>query len=414
MRKELVGVATVCLMAATAPVAAQLGGQPQGLCFGLEPTIYGTHDDDQIEGTAGDDVILLGDGHDVADGKGGNDSICGGRGDDQLLGGEGNDRIKGGSGGWDRLFGEEGADFLTSSSGDPISGGPGDDVLKGGYRLKGGSGDDLYKPASSATIWEGRGNDHVMKPSSGCCWVTLSYQFSHTDMTVDLSEGWARGQGHDTFEGIHSVIGGHGDDLLLGSSMKDSLSGGTGSDRIYGYGGNDRLDDFESYEEDSWDDLLVGGAGDDRIGLAYTPGNDLVRAGKGDDHILGGGGRDRINGGPGSDMLSYWAYWGRCSDLLENDQQGLTIDLREGRLQEGEIDITFERINRLGGTDCNDVLIGAAGDNALLGHAGDDVLYGMAGNDVLYGNHGIDDLRGGKGTDRCAQDAEDTHTDCEE
>ena len=78
-----------------------------------------------------------------------------------------------------------------------------------------------------------------------------------------------------------------------------------------------------------------------------------------------------------------------------------------------EFDITFERINRLRGTDCNDVLIGAARSNTLIGHAGDDALYGMAGDDRLIGNHGADNLHGGNGTDVCEPEPDDTHEDCE-
>jgi Ca2+-binding RTX toxin-like protein len=233
-------------------------------------------------------------------------------------------------------------------------------------------------------------------------------------MTVDLSEGWARGQGHDTFDGVTSVIGGHGDDLLVGTSGNDYLDGRQGSDRLFGGTGKDVLSDSEAYEEDTWDDLLVGGSGNDRVNVAYSAGNDDVRTGKGDDHILGGEGRDHINGGPGSDMLSYWAYFELCDNSLGGDRDGLTIDLRTGEVQEGDIDITFERINRAAGTVCDDVLIGAAGKNALVGHEGDDALYGMAGDDMLSGNLGADNLHGGKGFDSCAPEPDDTHEDCEE
>jgi hypothetical protein len=101
-------------------------------CFGQQPSITGTVEDDILYGTEGDDIIFGGDGNDTIRGLGGNDLICGGEGDDSLYGGEGNDRISGGNGN-DMLHGTDNEDQLLGDAGnDSLYGGSGVDVADGG------------------------------------------------------------------------------------------------------------------------------------------------------------------------------------------------------------------------------------------------------------------------------------------
>ncbi|MGH2723887.1 MAG: hypothetical protein ACRDI0_06410 [Actinomycetota bacterium] len=96
-------------------------------CFGLNATIVGTKDADELDGTALADVIVLKGGHDTSNGKGGNDRMCGGAGRDELSGGKGKDRLKGG----------KGADILEGGPGnDTLIGGPGVDLCIGGKGKK--------------------------------------------------------------------------------------------------------------------------------------------------------------------------------------------------------------------------------------------------------------------------------------
>jgi Ca2+-binding RTX toxin-like protein len=60
---------------------------------------------------------------------------------------------------------------------------------------------------------------------------------------------------------------------------------------------------------------------------------------------------------------------------------------------------TLLNIERLGGTEFDDELIGDAGNNILEGNAGNDTLFGGAGNDELDGGAGVDFLDGGEGVD---------------
>ncbi|MEO1471741.1 MAG: fasciclin domain-containing protein, partial [Pseudomonadota bacterium] len=73
--------------------------------------------------------------------------------------------------------------------------------------------------------------------------------------------------------------GGAGDDRLGGRSGEDVLIGGEGGDRLFGRSG---------------DDLLFGEAG-----------NDILRGGFGDDHLVAGAGNDFLSGGRGADSFDF-------------------------------------------------------------------------------------------------------------
>lgn len=64
---------------------------------------------------------------------------------------------------------------------------------------------------------------------------------------------------------------------------------------VLGGAGDDHLIGFHSA------DVLVGGAGDDRLDGA--DGRDMLRGGSGNDHLYGGAGRDRLDGGSGANTF---------------------------------------------------------------------------------------------------------------
>jgi Ca2+-binding RTX toxin-like protein len=88
----------------------------EAACLGLDATIVGTEDGDDLAGTVGDDVIVGFGGNDRLRGTGGNDLLCGGSGADTILGGLGDDRLDG-NGGDDFLDGKEGSDELNGRKG---------------------------------------------------------------------------------------------------------------------------------------------------------------------------------------------------------------------------------------------------------------------------------------------------------
>jgi Ca2+-binding RTX toxin-like protein len=97
-------------------------------------------------------------------------------------------------------------------------------------------------------------------------------------VTVDgrANDGEA-GEG-DNVIGAEAIIGGSGDDVLVGPSrLAATLEGGPGDDRLTGGREND---------------LLAGG-----------PGNDTLVGGPGADWFLGGPGVDSFACGPGKDQV---------------------------------------------------------------------------------------------------------------
>jgi hypothetical protein len=84
-----------------------------------------------------------------------------------------------------------------------------------------------------------------------------------------------------------TVLGSHGQDLLLGRPQADVIVAGRGNDVVRGIGANDLI--------------CLGG------------GNDRGNGGSGNDRLLGGSGRDRLSGSSGNDRLIGGRGRDRCS-----------------------------------------------------------------------------------------------------
>ncbi len=137
--------------------------------------------------------------------------------DDFLHGGNGDDQIYGYDGD-DTLYALDGSDWLE--------GGDGFDQFIAGS----GAGDDVYIG----------GNDTD----------TISYESTQAGVTVNLGTTYASGPeiGNDRVFDVENVLGGAGNDTLVGSNAAneiygllgdDTLSGGGGDDTLYGGAGND-------------------------------------------------------------------------------------------------------------------------------------------------------------------------------
>ncbi|HEU4480677.1 MAG TPA: hypothetical protein VFS18_02225 [Actinomycetota bacterium] len=113
-RRSIAGLGVVALLLVGLMVVSARSaetGRPK--CNGVEATIVGTGNGEEIDGTGGRDVIVGRGGNDEIDGAGGGDIICGGRGRDDLDGERGNDKLYGGRGT------------------DHVEGGLGDDLCRG-------------------------------------------------------------------------------------------------------------------------------------------------------------------------------------------------------------------------------------------------------------------------------------------
>jgi Ca2+-binding RTX toxin-like protein len=146
-----------------------------------------------------------------------------------------------------------------------------------------------------------------------------------------------------------TVVGGEGDDTVLGTANADTLYGNDGDDSMSSGGGND---------------FIYGGAGDDNIntgsGRNYAYGED------GNDRLNGSGGVDKLYGQGGNDRL----YGQGGDDFLDG---GSNVD-------------------RLYGGIGNDTLNGGSSNDRLYGEGGNDLLIGFKGNDCFRGGVGYDTI----------------------
>ncbi len=148
-------------------------------------------------------------------GTSGVDTLAASATDDQYHGGADNDTIRGG-GGNDILFGDTGNDTVYGNAGDDTFVATPDD------------GDDSYIG--------GAGSD------------TMDFSPISADLTVSATSAASAQTGVDSLRSIEKIIGGSGNDTIIGSGAANELSGGRGSDVLDGRGGKD---------------ILTGGEGDD-------------------------------------------------------------------------------------------------------------------------------------------------------
>jgi len=152
------------------------------------------------------------------------------------------------------------------------------------------------------------------------------------------------------------MLGGTGNDTLVGSASADVLYGGGGNDSLSGGAGND---------------VLIGGAG-----------NDYLDGGTGADIMVGGTGNDTYV----VDSLS--------DQVIESSGQGTDTVLSSISYTLGA---NVENLTLTGAAALNGT--GNSADNALTGNAAANVLTAGDGNDTLIGGKGNDTLIGGTGND---------------
>ena len=167
------------------------------------------------------------------------------------------------------------------------------------------------------------------------------------DLRVDDSAGSTNGLGA-------TLVGGDGDDVLVGSLRSASLDGGLGNDVLYG--------------SSKTDDIAAG------------DGADVVFAGKGNDRVSGGAGNDSLTGWLGHDRM----YGDQGNDTIEGEGGSDTL------AGDNEDNLFFQ-----GGSDPGNF----AGNDSLDGGTGSDWLVGGRQSNTLDDDNGADTLRGGSGND---------------
>ena len=375
-----------------------------------------------------------------------------------------------------RQDGTSGNDMMqASASTRALVGGDGDDILiadKSSLTMVGGAGADLFviRPVSGTVIITDfqRGEDRLDLSLLGMIRSTAQLQFrpqadgvkivfGSTTIVIRTPDGttlqaWAfdnslfpvahyeapnmrtyvlGGYGNDQLVGGaygSSIMALSGNDLLIGRDGDDFMNGGAGSDTMNGGGGNDTM------YGDVGTDLIRGHAGDDRLyghsgndTLNGGPGNDIMQGGAGNHLMVGedgddrmtdmlghnvlsgnrgndvlqtGTGNDRLSGGAGNDRL----FSGAGNDRLDGDGDNDRLDGGAGKdtINGGTGDDTLNggtESDRMDGGPGNDVMEGNPGDDWMLGMAGNDRMAGQSGNDVLLAHDGDDWMHGGDGND---------------
>jgi hypothetical protein len=215
--------------------------------------------------------------------------------------------VDGGSGD-DRLAGSPVADALYGGGGrDVIRGNGGDDALLDGQLPRLLSPEEDYgrsfPPPVGLAIPVPAGRDVF---DGGVGTDTLGYEDRRRGVIADLARtdrhAGAPGEG-DSLRALENLVGGNGDDRLLGDDAANTLWGGPGDDRLVGRAGDDQLEGQEGSNR------ARGGAGDDIVGSGLNA--DVVRN------------RQRVNCGPGQDLASSLF----LNDFAEDDCETVSVGI---------------------------------------------------------------------------------------
>jgi Ca2+-binding RTX toxin-like protein len=337
---------------------------------------------DVITSNGGSNVILGGVGSDVITANGASNNII--LGDNGVVNmnqasandiatedftlGDG-DRITANGASNNIVLGGVGNDIITLSSGTSIVLGDNGIVHRDGssavYLVETGdhggttgTGDTITALGGNNIILGGAGADVITAP--GGTNVILG------DNGV-VEQGGATGTAFDVYTrepdvgGIDTIVGGTGNNIILGGAFGDSITGGGGDDVILGDNGR-----VHRLNADHLTGLIIS---------VYT----IDPTHGGDDTIDGGAGNDVILGGIGADLI----HSGLGNDIVLGDN--------------GEVDLNSTPRNDVFTTDPGiggwDTIYGGDGDDILIGGVGSDTIYGDGantdGNDVILGDDGI-------------------------
>ena len=329
-------------------------------------TLQGDAGDDVLDGGSGNDTLIFGAGRDIVFGGAGNDRIYSFTGfsdtvGDTLYGGLGDDFIYSSDGASaDRVFGDEGNDYIQFSNGDIVSGGTGADT----FRLAGFNSTNPYH----ATITD---------LSVG---ESIRWSFP-TGVVITGPQGFDMGV---TFVG--PITNGTGVSTAL-DHVEFATAGGQ-TTLYFGYDSNPGADFILSIAGTfTLDQLQVDTADPTNLGI-------IIQGGSGDDIIAGGGsGSNNYDGGGGIDTIDY-----------SGTTQGIVIDLSAASNQATGAEIGTDQITNV------ENVIGGSGDDLVTGNGGNNVLVGGVGADTLTGGAGNDTFRYTANTDSIAA-AFDTITD---
>jgi Ca2+-binding RTX toxin-like protein len=167
-----------------------------------------------------------------------------------IAGGSGNDTLRGGSG----------ADLISGAAGnDSISGGGGNDILSGG------SGNDILI-GGSPNLLTVDGKDTFQGGDGAGDYADYGFRTNAVTLRLDgVANDGSGGENDSIGNDVEYLLGGRGNDLIVGNASANFLAGGAGADTLKGGGGNDQL--VASYTKDSKIDQVFGNTGYDYLFL---------------------------------------------------------------------------------------------------------------------------------------------------
>ncbi len=263
--------------------------------------IIGTSGNDVLIGTVAGETLSGGDGNDSLNGGDGDDIHLGGAGDDILFGNVGADSFDGGDGidtlnftyytashnidlalgkvlfsdgtfeqaiNIENVVAGSGANqILGSSANNQLDGGAGNDVISGNDGndiLIGGDGDDTLRGGNGADrLVGGTGLDSF---DGGDGFDTGDFSYSTAVWTLDLQQGKALSSGTtETMVSIEALIGGTGNDILIGNAEGNQLEGYLGNDTVTGGAGDDVFVFKGGFGHDTVTDFIAGAGSYDVI-----------------------------------------------------------------------------------------------------------------------------------------------------
>ena len=199
------------------------------------------------------------------------------------------------------------------------------------------------------------------------------------------------------------IVGGEGNDTLVGTAGADQMVGGPGDDT---YVVNDAGDAVIEDVNAGTDTVLSSIANHT---LAANVENLVLIAGASngtgnglDNRLTGNSANNVLSGGGGVDTVVLAGPVGSHTFALAGGN--ITVSSAAGGvdtlidIEKVEIDgVSYNLVPGTAGADAN--VSGADGDELVLGFGGADSLFGNAGNDILNGGAGVDSMAGGAGND---------------
>lgn len=279
----------------------------------------------------------------------------------------------------DNLIGSKFADHLTGDANDNvIEGGAGSDILDGGANGAGGDTASYAHASGAVTVSLATGT------ATGAAGQDTLIDFERI-LGSEFADTLT-GDGAD-----NGINGGGGNDVIEGGGGADKLDGGLGINTVsYASdvtGVHVNLNGGATFGGDATGDVLInfqniiGGSGDDQlVGSAGITGNNRIDGGDGNDTINGVLGNDTLIGGANT------AFGDTVTFEIATLTSGVTVDLGLTTAQDtGAGNKTMIGFENVSGSDFDDVLTGTGDANKIIGGAGNDIIKGGAGADSLEG-----------------------------